>query len=644
MSTKIRRLRARTWIVLLGCSLGFVGQVWAVSNITSIDFKGTSSPNQIEIRADGPVSVEKQENPADNQVVLEIKGAQISKNVARKIDTSSFNSKVSLISPYQVEGQSETVRVVLQMREAAGVDVAQEGNAIRVNIPGNGPGNGASSESVAAAPPTDAPPAEAPPAEAPPPPPADVAAADAKTAAPEQAQSTGPKSELESFMESKSAKKFTGRPITLQVRDVDVADIFRLIGEASGFNIIVGDDVKGKLTLSLVDVPWDQALDVVLNTLKLGAERNNNILRIVTLANLTQEKQEQLRAAQAADAVQPRVTRVFPISYADLKDLQTILEKFAASTQNAQGGTVQQGQPAIIQVDNRTNSLVVRDTPDNIERMKKLIAVLDTQTPQVMIEAKIVEAREGFSKALGGSLGFGQDGGATGLTSFASFAGANPLDALIGGPFSSGNDIAAVSKPSSGIPNGTFGLSPSISFIPGVQRVNALISYGESESQAKVVSSPKTVVLNKQKANIVQGTPVLIPSTTTVAGVGTVATNSVQSANLSLAVKPTVTNDGGVLMELQISNDSPAELPGGGTGIANKNLSTIVLADSGSTLVIGGVYTMSTSKTGAGFPFLRKIPIIGALFGSETDSTSRSELFIFITPRILNVREAGLNG
>jgi type IV pilus assembly protein PilQ len=182
-----------------------------------------------------------------------------------------------------------------------------------------------------------------------------------------------------------------------------------------------------------------------------------------------------------------------------------------------------------------------------------------------------------------------------------------------------------------------------VSFIPGISRLNALLSWGESESQVKIVASPRTVVLSKEKASIVQGTPVLIPGTTTVAGVGTVQTNTVQTANISLNVKPSVTNEGSVLMDLEIKKDVPMPLPGGQQGIGTRNLNTLVLVESGSTLVIGGIYTVQNNHSGAGFPYLRKIPILGALFGSDSDSTDRTELFIFITPRIINMKEAGLN-
>lgn len=449
-----------------------------------------------------------------------------------------------------------------------------------------------------------------------------------------------PNSNLDQFFASQKTKKFVGTPINLQMRDAPIVDVLRLIGEASGFNIVIADDVSGKITLSLSEVPWDQALDLVLHTMRLGAEKNNNVLRVLTLKGLRLEKDEELTAMLASQATEPYLTRVFPINFALLPDLQKIIAQSLGISTAGSPGTVSNhsllsqspNKVAFVQADARTNSLIVRDTSENLERVKRLIELLDTQTPQVMIEAKIIEATESFSKNLSGNLGIG-----SGSKSLGSFSGGNPLDPLVGSPgiFSDGSKISSAGSSTLGV---------SLDFIPGVSRLNALISLGESESQLKVISSPKTVVLNKQSANIVSGTPVLVPGTTSVAGVGSaVPTTTVQQANISLSVLPTVTNDSSVLMELNVEKDVAVALSDGNSGIGNRNMKTMVLVDSGSTLVIGGIYTLETNRTASGFPFLRKIPIIGSLFGSENNVENKSELFIFITPRILNSKDAGLS-
>jgi type IV pilus assembly protein PilQ len=255
--------------------------------------------------------------------------------------------------------------------------------------------------------------------------------------------------------------------------------------------------------------------------------------------------------------------------------------------------------------------------------------LLDTETPQVMIEAKIIEASEQFTKDLSGSLGFsrlnGQDRGI-----FGSFAGAATTTGLTGAP-STGESPAS-----------QIGYSPSIAFLPNLNRLNALVRINETNSDTRVIASPKTVVLNKKTASILQSSPVAIPVTTVSAG-NPVNSIQVLQANLSLNVTPTVTNTGSVLLTLDISRDT-VETSGGQPLVAPRNLKTEVLVDSGSTLVIGGVYTNSKNKSDFGFPFLKDIPFLGVLFGGKTSNEKKSELLIFVTPRIVNERSSSIAG
>ncbi len=631
-------------VVFAVCGAALETTVYAASKITAIDFNGTSNPPQLVIRADGPLHYSREENAQDKQIVLEIKDAQLAKkSLERKLDTSSFNAPVSLISPYELKDQG-SVRVVLQMRDNADVTVAEDGNSLRVNLAAAGDQSAPVAENAAPTPAqADAPPATGaeasqPVAEGPPPqagpndlPPA-AEKTDVATVSIDQ-----PVNEIDSFLQRRESRSYVGKNVTLQLRETDVADVFHLLADSSGFNIVLGPDVRGKLTLSLVDVPWDLALDTVMQTLHLGGRRSANVLRIATFQTLTQEDQEQIKARLAQEANSPRVTKIFPISYANATELVTLISSFGQAAV-VPGSSPVAAPPTYAQVDQRTNSIVVQDTAERMGKIQKLVEILDTQTPQVMIEAKVIEATEGFSKSIGGSLGFGGEGS----TQFVgSFSGANPIDKLLGSPgvFASGKDVGSASAG-----GGLIGASPQLSFLPGVTRLNALITMGESENSLRVVASPKTVVLNKQQAQITQGTPVLVPTVQVIPGVGQSVVNQVSQANLSLQVTPTVTNDGSVLLKLQVQRDIPIQINSSQSGIGNRNLTTNVMVESGSTLVIGGIFTMSQQQTSSGFPILRKIPIIGALFGTETESTDRSELFIFITPRILNEKEAGLAG
>lgn len=627
------------WAVATLSAFLSTGSALGAARVTAIDFKGLGENSRLEIETDRPVSYEKQDQTTDKQVVIEIKDAILAvpslmtPKGPRPIDTSSFRSHFLLISPYGISGENPRVRIVIQLRSPAASEIKQEGNMLTLTIPNPLAGaKKADQEPVAALESTAPLTVSSSATDTPPPPvePAQPTDTGIDNATSDVALHSSPQKEIDTFLSASSNKRFIGKPITLQVRDADILDVLQLIGDASGFNVIVGEDVRGKVTLSLIDAPWDQALDLILTTRQLGAERNNNVLRITTLANLTAEKQAEIAAKRAAEASAPRITRVFPISYARLTDLQNVFQRFASST----GDQAQ----TVVQVDERTNSIIVRDTAGNIERMRKLMEILDTQTPQVMIEAKIVEASEGGSSTIGGSLAFGKGG--NGSQYFASFNGGTlPIDSnndpIAGGLLGTG---AGVGSQGSGI----FGLSPVISFLPGISRINALLSILENDNKVKIVSSPRTVVLNKESSSITSGTPVLVSTSTFNASTGAqIPITTIQSANIGLTVRPTVTNDGGVFMELTIQRDIPF---GTNLGIANRTMTTRVLVESGHTLVIGGVYSSESTEDSSGVPILRDLPIVGVLFGSKNKKSSRTELFFFITPRILNEREAGLSG
>lgn len=655
----MQRIRITKQIGIISILLmsGVLARSANAAEITSIDFKNGTQSSDIIINADGPVEINKKVNSDDHQLILEINGATISKDKARKLDTSSFNSPVTLISPYQVEGSENLVRVVVQLKNNATSDVSQNGNEIKISVANSG---APSTDKLAAAPPdtntatnsdTNAtpPPAAANPDQAQTSPPPDKTADTSDT-------SVDPL--LKQFEETHQTKRFSGKPITLQVRDVDLVDVFRLIGEASGFNILVNSDVKGKVTLTMANVPWDQVLDVILQSQHLAAERSGNLLRIETLAGLTEEKQLQLQADIATQNAAPRITRVFLINYANLNDISSILGKFAGSpvlTTSTAGPAASSsglasasaaassllGQQPLVQADTRTNSLVVRDTAANLEKMKKLIEILDTATPQVMIEGKIVEATESFGKSMGGSLGLSTQGS---NQYFAAFNGGNPVDSLLGMGGSPGI-FTGTSAGTAASGGGSFGVSPTIGLIPGFDRITAILNLAENDSDVKVIGAPRIVVLNKEQANIIQSTPVLVSTSSTLPGVGPVTSQNIQQANLSLSVTPTVTNEGSILLQLTVSRDVPFPTSGSTTNnaVANRNMTTKVLVDSGTTLVIGGIFTSSITKASSGFPWLRKLPIIGPLFGSESESDQKSELMFFITPRVLNAKDAGLS-
>ncbi|MBL7715016.1 MAG: type IV pilus secretin PilQ [Bdellovibrionales bacterium] len=604
------------------------GQTAAPARITAINFRGNSDPSQIEITATGPIEYTIEEDVKGKSVMIEIPNSQLAKGLDQKQDTSAFGTNVLSIQPVQAPG-SDVVRVILQLREMARVEIDAKGKTLVASIPSAGDGSDSMVEDPGIA-------GMDPGLEPPPmqdlPPPGPMAPEMAK---PEAPKPLDPKAALiEDFLSASERHEFVGSKITLQMKDADVGDIFRLISEASGFNIILGSDIRGTLTMSLVDVPWDLALDTVFQTLRLGGKRQGSVLRVMTLQAMTNEAQENLRAKQANELNQPRVTRLFPLSYADPATISTTLNAFLAAEQASASAIPGAAAPpvssasgtvpgALVQVDTRTNSILVRDIPRRVDQMRKLIELMDTQTPQILIEAKIVEANETFGKSLAGAIG----GGNLGSGPFgAGFNGIDPVAPII--------PTAPVAD--SGI-TGQISWSPTVGFINGIQRINAQLTFGERQGSSKNIASPRLVVLNKQQASISQETPILVPGVATGPNGVQVPTLVPQPARLSLQVTPTVTNDGSVLMTLTLSRGVIQN-----SLVAARDMNTQVLVDSGSTLVLGGIYTQVASENETGMPFLRKIPLIGALFGSESNSMDKNELFFFITPRILNEKEAGL--
>lgn len=588
------------------------------ATVESLDFRLTPAESILEIRTDEVVSIEDRVNSADRQVIVDLKGATLGPKAKRRLDTSSFEGNVLLVSPYQTGSDS---RVVVQLRKPASAEVTQDGNIVRVVTRRDPAASGETvdarvdSAASASASALDDP---------------MTAASDSVSTSSTNSSSSSEASAIDQMLEARKERRFTGRPITLQLRDADVRDVLRLIGEASGFNMVIGDDVRGVITLSLVDVPWDQALDVVLQTQRLGAERSGSLLRVITLGALTQEKQQELNAKLAVEANAPRVTRVFAVNYARIEDMVQTLTRFSRALQ--QTGTSASAPQGLVQADSRTNSLIIQDSAENVERMRKLIEILDTQTPQVLVEGKVVEASERGSSLISGSMQFDS-----------AFS-----NELVIGP--NRGDLTAALFGSASTQAPTAGATPAgTSTLGGIirggifgnnSRLPLALLLGESEGHAKIVSSPRVVVLNRETANVVQSIPTAITTQTSTVG-GLINNVQVLQANLSLNVTPTVTNDGAILMQLTLTRDV-IDSSGAFALVANRNINTRVLVDSGSTLVLGGVYNNDSSDNSSGVPWLRKLPIVGWFFGNETSTRQSTELFFFITPRIMNDKESGI--
>lgn len=432
-------------------------------------------------------------------------------------------------------------------------------------------------------------------------------------------------------------RRFTGARVDIDLKDADVHNVLRILADVGHVNIVTSDSVKGEVTLRLRNVPWDQALDVVLQAKNLGMVRSGNMIRVAPLADLEKEREMLIAKMKQELDLTPLETRLIPVSYAAAPELAARAKELLS----ARGS---------ISVDERTNVLIARDIAGNLNQIEELIRSLDTQTPQVLIEARIVEATSRylrdvgvqwggdatFSPATGNPTGLafpssiGMTGGASDTNT--PTAGLSPFQRTIQNPNFAVNLPAATGTGSGGALGLTFGS------INNAINLGLRLSAAETSGMLRIVSSPRILTLDNREARISQGT--LIPfSQITAQGVQT----NFQEAKLQLLVKPHVTADGSIAMHVKINRDEPDFNQTGARGdptILKREAETDLLIMDGHTAVIGGIFTRNTGRNLDQVPFFGDIPLIGLLFQRRRASDSRSELVIFLTPRIVNRAEA----
>jgi type IV pilus secretin PilQ/predicted competence protein len=428
-------------------------------------------------------------------------------------------------------------------------------------------------------------------------------------------------------------KQYTGAPISLDFKDGDLQDIFRLFADISGLNVVVNPGVSGKVTLKLNEVPWDQALDLILKTNGLGYTLEDNVIRIAKLSDLQKEEQEKRKLAEEKALAGDLETMRKRLSYAKAGDLEPSVKKVALSSR---------GQ---ITLDTRTNTMIITDLPAYLEKARDLIAELDRATPQVEIEARIVVTTRDFTRQLGIQWGFNHEQSARyGNATNKSFpnaivinGGAVPntlgIDADQGGQAPAAGIGTAgrgylVNLPAAGF---NTGLGISLGNILGNFNLDAALTALERQGRGRLLSTPKVTTQNNKEAEIKQG--VQIP-------IQTVANNTVtvqfKDAVLTLKVTPQITDANTVIMDLSVENNSPdfARQVNGIPPINTQSAKTIVLVKDGATAVVGGIYQSTETTSQSRTPFLGQIPIVGYLFRNRSLSTQNQELLLFITPRI----------
>ncbi|HFB8379008.1 TPA: type IV pilus secretin PilQ [Neisseria gonorrhoeae] len=434
------------------------------------------------------------------------------------------------------------------------------------------------------------------------------------------------KQNLESGGVNNAPKTFTGRKISLDFQDVEIRTILQILAKESGMNIVASDSVNGKMTLSLKDVPWDQALDLVMQARNLDMRQQGNIVNIAPRDELLAKDKAFLQAEKDIADLGALYSQNFQLKYKNVEEFRSILRLDNADT-TGNRNTLVSGRGSVL-IDPATNTLIVTDTRSVIEKFRKLIDELDVPAQQVMIEARIVEAADGFSRDLGVKFG------ATGRKKLKNETSAFGWGVNSG--FGGGDKWEAQTK----INLPVAAAANSISLVRAISSgaLNLELSASESLSKTKTLANPRVLTQNRKEAKIESGYE--IPFTVTTASGGGNSTNTeLKKAVLGLTVTPNITPDGQIIMTVKINKDSPAQCASGSNTIlciSTKSLNTQAMVENGGTLIVGGIYEENNGNTLTKVPLLGDIPVIGNLFKTRGKKTDRSELLIFITPRIID--------
>lgn len=410
---------------------------------------------------------------------------------------------------------------------------------------------------------------------------------------------------------------YAGDKLSLNFQDVEIRSVLQVIADFTDFNIVTSDSVSGNLTLRLNDVPWDQALDIILQAKGLDKRRNGNVIWIAPAAELAARERQQLEAIAQRGDIEPLVTEAFQINYHKGKEIESFLSR-DKTVLSARGSVV---------VDERSNKVFVTDVSTRLDAVRKLIQAIDVAPRQVLIEARVVEADKGFARDLGVRLGFGDT---RTPRSRGDIAGGSPLRP---GRFQNGQLTGEGWSSGGATPAANFSvLNLALFNSSATHFLNLELSALETDSRGRIVSSPRVLTANQVEALIEQGTEVPYQESTSSG-----ATNvSFKKAVLSLRVTPQITPDGRVQLRVQVNKDRPRfveEYPV--PAIDTKNVQTEVLVDNGGTVVIGGIYEEEESTSTSRVPVLGELPVLGALFRSTSRVSNRTELLVFITPRIV---------
>ena len=433
-------------------------------------------------------------------------------------------------------------------------------------------------------------------------------------------------------------KEYEGQRLTLNFQDIETRAVLQLLAETSGKNIVVSDTVQGNVTLRLRNVPWDQALDIVMTTKGLDMRQNGNVIMVAPAEEIAARETADLEAQLAISELEPMYSEFLQVNYAKAGDLANLIT-------GAGGSNTMLSERGSLGVDDRTNTLLVQDTAERLQNVRRMVRTLDVPIKQVLIESRIVVVNDDFSRDLGVRLGITTDniGNRDLLVTSGSGAGANNYLSSIVDAFNDPTGNTQIEFPSQnerynvnlpvGNPAGRF----SLALLKSDILVDLELSALEAEGRGEIVSTPRVITANQSEATIKQGVEIPYQQSSS-SGATTI---SFKEAVLELVVTPQITPDNNIIMDLRVSKDNVGEIIStGGLGgtvpsIDTRSVETQVLVADGQTVVLGGIYETERRETVSKVPFLGDIPVVGALFRTKQRTNNKAELLIFVTPRIL---------
>ncbi|NYR10224.1 type IV pilus secretin PilQ [Psychrobacter sp. BI730] len=448
---------------------------------------------------------------------------------------------------------------------------------------------------------------------------------------------------------------YSGEPLSMEFQDVEVRSVLDILAQFTEMNIVASDSVAGNITLRLINVPWDQALDIILKSKNLGKRENGNVILVAPSTELAEQEARELEAQQAVQSYAPLRTEYIRLSYAKAQDVLTLISQGSGATGNNSGLSNREDNNTLLSnrgtvtVDERTNTLIIKDVADSIENIHKLISKIDIPVRQVMIEARIVSATDSFSKEIGVRWGILSNGAA------------NNRSLLVGGSDQTLWDLkdfdvetTTVNGQTVSYPSYDISRPDNLNVDLGVSNPAGSIAFGllsmsdvmldlelsalQADNRGEVISTPKILTADKQTAKVSSGTQIPYQE----ASASGATTTSFKEAALSLEATPNITPDGKIGLQLVITNGTPTII-NNQVAISEDSISTNVIIEDGQTVVLGGVFKNRTNNEVTKVPFLGDLPYIGRAFRKDVRSNDKEELLIFVTPKLINDGTSRLN-